>query len=205
MKRIASLLLAGATLVAAQTAAIDTAAQHKKMDAINKMKTIDTLGHARGMLDNDDTGKFVRPANDTGKFVRPAKDTGAYKMHHRDSSVVVDSLKKKLHDGLQGRKCHGDSAKLAAQKMREQLRGKSSADSAKIINNHKGQTNNQLQNATNALSNTPSNTNAQVNQVHQETLKRMADKQKQFQQRQEQINNKKQQTNTTNTTTTTTN
>jgi hypothetical protein len=160
------------------------------------MPIVDTATHGKMVVDSAAHNKNFIPV-DPGKFAHPDMDTGKGRMHCRDSAVVVDTLKKKLRDGMQAKKCHGDSAKLAAIQMRKQLHGKNAADSAKIVNDQKAQKQEHLQNAINQLDKNSAKTKTQVEQVKDRVQSRMQEKQAEWKQHKEAVEQKKQNGSTT--------
>jgi hypothetical protein len=170
MKRIAILLLAGATLVAAQTAA-DTSGKQKGWDGNRGYEALDTAKH-----DN---------------FVKPVNDTAGKKWNNKDSAWIAERMQKKMKDGMDQGNSRSDSAKQAARDIRKELHGKNAADSAKILKEHNARNQERLQNAIDALDKASTKTNAQVEEVKARTQSRLQEKKAELQQLQEKQRAKK--------------
>jgi hypothetical protein len=170
MKRIAILLLAGATLVAAQTAA-DSSGKQKNWDGNRGKEVVDTAKNE--------------------KYVKPANDTASNKWNNKDSAWIAERMQKKMKDGIDKGNSRSDSAKQAARDLRKELQGKNAADSAKIIKEHNGRNQERLQNAIDALDKASTRTNAQVEDVKARTQSRLQEKKAELQQLQEKLREKK--------------
>jgi hypothetical protein len=105
----------------------------------------------------------------------------------RDSGRTIQELQEKLRLAIEKARDVADSAKASAMEFRKQLQGKSAADSAKIINEHRAKVQERLQKAIEALDKASTKANAQIEQVRERIQSRLQQKKEELIQLQERI------------------
>lgn len=192
MRRIAMLLLAGMTIVAAQTG-VDSMMQQKKMDALNQKRGLDTIemqnkiaDHLKGFIDTAKQNKI-----DQTRPIDTAKCQNKSKINMKDSAESMRDLQEKLHAAIDTARAAADSAHHAAIQFRKELHGKTIADSTKLLDQRKAQIQERLRNAIAALDKASAKVNAQIDQAQARIQTRLQQKKAELILIQERLNAKK--------------
>lgn len=193
MRRIAMLLLAGTTIVAAQTG-VDSSMQQKKMDALNHRITVDTAEMQNRIADHQTLPIDTAMANkekDQNRSIDTGKGQNKSKINMKDSAESMRDLQERLRAAIDNARAAADSAHHAAIQFRKELHGKTIADSTKLLDQRKAMIQERLQKAIAALDKASAKTNSQIDQVRERIQSRLQEKKAELILIQERLNAKK--------------
>jgi hypothetical protein len=165
MRRLAFLLLAGATLVAAQTS-VDTSKMKWKIAPVDtskhKMMPLDTSKH-----------KMVLPDSMMHKMM-PCSTMHSRKDLDKDSGKA--EFKDKMRDAFDKARTMADSARHSAIEFHKQMMGKDSAEIKQIFAKHQADVQDKLQKAIDAIDKTLTKLNTQVDKASERAQSRLEQK-----------------------------